>query len=65
MMLMDRTLRVHNEFSRIITWCVSVAKTSQGVAVRDTKDKTKKTLFFKPDEWRAFVKGVKNGEFDY
>ena len=50
--------------SRIITWCVAVAVTPKGVAVRDTKDPRKKTLFFTKGEWRAFVKGVKNREFE-
>jgi len=50
--------------SRIITWCVAVAVTPKGVAVRDTKDRKKKTLFFTNDEWKAFVRGVKGGEFD-
>ncbi|PIR57990.1 MAG: DUF397 domain-containing protein [Parcubacteria group bacterium CG10_big_fil_rev_8_21_14_0_10_38_31] len=50
--------------SRIITFCVSVALTPDGVAVRDTKDSSKRTLFFTHGEWKAFVKGVKEGEFD-
>ena len=44
--------------------CVMVAIKPQGVAVRDSKDTTKGTLFFKPEEWGAFVEGVKGGEFD-
>jgi len=50
----------------IITRCVMVAKTSKGVAARDTKDtkKVKTTLFFTPEEWDAFIKGVKDNEFD-
>ena len=50
--------------SRIITWCVLVAKTPYGVAVRDSKDLQKTTLYFKHKEWELFVKGVKDGEFD-
>jgi len=50
--------------SRIITWCVAVAVTPKGVAIRDTKDPRKKTLFFTRGEWRAFVRGVKNCEFE-
>ena len=50
--------------SRIITWCVAVAVTPEGVAVRDTKDPSKKTLFFTREEWRAFTGGVKDGEFE-
>ena len=44
--------------------CVSVAITKQGVAVRDTKDETKHTLFFTKAEWKAFTKGVKDGQFN-
>lgn len=44
--------------------CVSVAVKSHGVAVRDTKDSSKTTLKFTRGEWKAFVKGVKAGEFD-
>lgn len=45
-------------------FCVSVKRNSNGVQVRDTKDPTKTTLSFTNDEWKAFVDGVKNGEFD-
>lgn len=44
--------------------CVSVAIRPEGVAVRDSKDKSKKTLFFTHDEWNAFLKGRKAGEFN-
>ncbi len=44
--------------------CVSVAITAAGVAVRDTKDPEKQTLFFTTDEWDAFIKGAKDGQFD-
>ena len=44
--------------------CVAVAIMPKGVAVRSTKDKSKTTLFFGKGEWRAFVKGVQNGEFE-
>lgn len=43
--------------------CVSVARKPEGVAVRDSKDSSKNTLFFNHDEWSAFIKGVQNGEF--
>lgn len=43
--------------------CVLVAIKPEGVAVRDSKDGTKQTLFFTHDEWSAFVNGVKNDEF--
>jgi Domain of unknown function (DUF397) len=44
--------------------CVSVAVTKQGVAVRDTKDATKQTLFFTKTEWKAFTKGIESGQFN-
>ena len=43
--------------------CVMVAIKPEGVAVRDSKDSGKHTLFFTHDEWNAFVKGVKEDEF--
>lgn len=52
----------------IITRCVRVARTPNGVAIRDSKDSAdadgKTTLFFRNDEWDAFIQGVKAGEFD-
>jgi hypothetical protein len=44
--------------------CVTVAMRQDVVGVRDTKDSSKTTLCFTAQEWRAFVKGVKAGEFD-
>ena len=46
--------------------CVEVGQLPDGfVTVRDTKDPERRTsLTFTRDEWEAFVKGVKNGEFD-
>lgn len=43
--------------------CVEVASLGDGVAVRDSKGGTD-LLVFTADEWRAFVGGVKIGEFD-
>jgi hypothetical protein len=45
--------------------CVEVAHTSlANVAVRDSKDPRGPELRFTPDEWEAFVSGVKSGEFE-
>ncbi|MFF5209499.1 DUF397 domain-containing protein [Streptosporangium sp. NPDC000396] len=45
--------------------CVEVADNLPGiVAVRDSKDPQGPALIFPPDGWRAFIGGVKNGEFD-
>ncbi|WP_406317913.1 DUF397 domain-containing protein [Streptosporangium sp. NBC_01639] len=34
------------------------------VGVRDSKDKTGLVLIFALESWRAFISGVKNGDFD-
>ncbi|MFC4060602.1 DUF397 domain-containing protein [Planomonospora corallina] len=45
--------------------CVEVASLSGGrVGVRDSKDRSGPVLVFTPAEWRAFLAGVKSGEFD-
>ncbi len=45
-------------------FCVEVAIKPEGVAVRDSKNRTRGTLFFINGEWAAFVKGAMDGEFD-
>jgi hypothetical protein len=45
--------------------CVEVADNLPGVvAVRDSKNPTGPALVFTPDEWAAFIGGVRDGEFD-
>jgi hypothetical protein len=44
--------------------CVQIARKPRGVAIRDSKDATKTTLFFSNAEWKAFLAGAKDGEFD-
>jgi hypothetical protein len=45
--------------------CVEVAALADGrVAVRDSKDRDRSMQVYSAAEWRAFVAGVKNGEFD-
>jgi hypothetical protein len=45
--------------------CVEVAFINDGrVAVRDSKDPQGPVLMFTPGEWRGFVGGVGDGEFD-
>ena len=44
--------------------CVEVAITSEGVAVRDTKNRGGGIQTYTHLEWAAFVEGVKDGEFD-
>ena len=48
-----------------IRWvCVSVKISPDKVQVRDTKDPNKTTLTFNHDEWKSFITGVKDGQFD-
>ena len=45
--------------------CVEVAGHDGMILVRDTKDHGKGPIHrYTPDEWRAFMAGVRNGEFD-
>lgn len=46
--------------------CVEVGQAPDGtVVVRDTKDPQRaRSLTFTQEEWTAFVRGVKAGEFD-
>jgi hypothetical protein len=45
--------------------CVEAASLGDGrIAVRDSKDPDGPALVFSPEEWSAFVAGVKAGEFD-
>ncbi|MDE2040986.1 MAG: DUF397 domain-containing protein [Patescibacteria group bacterium] len=53
-----------NTYKQCKPRCVQVAIKPEGVAVRDSKDAAKKTLFFTHEEWVAFTKGVKEGEFE-
>ncbi|MEV0345569.1 DUF397 domain-containing protein [Nonomuraea sp. NPDC050680] len=44
--------------------CVEVAVNLPGVvAVRDSKDPEGPKLIFAPAEWRAFIAGLKSGDF--
>lgn len=46
--------------------CVEVAYAAGAVGVRDTKAQgTGPILEFNEREWRAFIAGAQNGEFDY
>ena len=45
--------------------CVEVAALSDGgVGVRNSRHPEEQVLQFTPDEWHAFIGGVRNGEFD-
>lgn len=67
---MKKVIFEDSEFSKSsfsqYTWnvCVQVAKRKDAIGVRDSKDPDKTTLCFSPEEWQAFIDGVKKGEFD-
>jgi hypothetical protein len=45
--------------------CVEVAGLPDGeIGVRNSRDPDGAVLRFTPDEWQAFLGGVRNGEFD-
>ncbi len=45
--------------------CVEVAYLpGGGIGVRNSRDPGGPVLRFTPDEWRAFLGGARNGEFD-
>jgi len=44
--------------------CVEVAGVEDSVIVRDSKDREGPALTFTVDEWKAFMSGAKDGEFD-
>jgi hypothetical protein len=46
--------------------CVEVAQRQDGsIAVRDSKDRAHQELIYSRDEWIAFIRGAKAGEFDF
>lgn len=48
-----------------VNGCVEIAFLDDGmVAVRDSKDSQAQALRFTPVEWRAFIDGARDGEFD-
>jgi hypothetical protein len=44
--------------------CVEVQDGRGAVRVRNSRDPQGGTLVFTPEEWDAFLRGVRNGEFD-
>jgi hypothetical protein len=45
--------------------CVEVTELEHGaVGVRNSRDREGPVLRFTPEEWRAFIGGVRKGEFD-
>jgi len=45
--------------------CVEVASAAGRIAVRDSKDPEGPILVYASSEFRAFLHGVRNGEFDH
>jgi Domain of unknown function (DUF397) len=44
--------------------CVEVAFYAGAILVRDSKNPSSASLSYTPVEWRAFIAGVKSGQFD-
>jgi hypothetical protein len=44
--------------------CLEVAIMEECVLIRDSKDRLGPRLRFTPQEWTAFLTGVRSGEFD-
>jgi hypothetical protein len=44
--------------------CVDVADDGEKIYVRNSKNPGGATVAFTPSEWRAFISGAKNQEFD-
>ncbi|MEU4324498.1 DUF397 domain-containing protein [Nonomuraea dietziae] len=60
----DTTWR-KSSFSHATGECVEFARGADGgVMIRDSKDPSGGVLAFTLGEWRAFVAGVRNAEFD-
>ena len=61
----DMTMRDwHKSTASAAANCVEGRFVSDHVQVRDTKNKNGAVLRFTHDEWRAFVAGLRVGEFD-
>lgn len=44
--------------------CVEIAQIEGHVVVRDSKHKQGPVLVFTPSEWRSFLGGARDGQFD-
>lgn len=44
--------------------CIEIASTAGKIALRDSKDPEGPILVYTPGEFRAFLDGARNGEFD-
>jgi hypothetical protein len=62
---MDVALAVWRKSSHSVGGnCVEVAFVDHHVAVRDSKNRNGLVIMFTPDEWDAFLSGVRDGEFN-
>lgn len=52
------------QFSNINGACVEIASAPGKIAIRDSKDPGGPVLVYTPIEFRAFLDGARNGEFD-
>ena len=58
-------MRTSQRLLQALGECVELGESAAGsVAVRDTNDPDRATFTFTRDNWTAFVKGSRNGEFD-
>ena len=55
---------VKAQFSSINGACIEIASTPGKIAIRDSKDPGGPILVYTPLEFRAFLDGARNGEFD-
>ena len=53
-----------SSYSNVNGECVEVADLPDTVLVRDTKDRSRPPFHCTAAAWRAFIRGVKLGEFD-
>jgi len=60
----DATWRRSSYCSGAASTCVEVAISARTVTVRDSKAPTGPILRFNIEEWRAFMRGVRAGEFE-
>ncbi|WP_298179463.1 DUF397 domain-containing protein [Saccharomonospora sp.] len=53
-----------SSFSANTDNCVEFRRTPDGVEVRNSKRPDAGTVAYTDSEWKAFIAGAKNGEFD-
>jgi hypothetical protein len=62
---MPSPIWVKSSFSAACGNCAEVAEADGLVLIRDSKDPDGPRLSFISGEWRAFLDGIRNGEFDH